>query len=188
MGKREVGELGIIDLLVSVMIAEFASMAIENYSRPLVETLVPTLVVVLLQLGLAFFSMKNSKVRKLVDANPSFIINEGKINFKEMEKQRYNLDDLLTQMRDKGIKSIDEIEYAILENSGKLSVFLNDNKKIYPMPLILDGEIQYETLSSIKKNKIWLLELLKSQGTTLDKVFYAFYKNNKCFIIKRNVE
>lgn len=186
MGKREIGELGITDLLVSVLIAEFASVSIENYKDPIILTLVPTLIIVLLQIILSYFSMKSFKFRGLIDSKPSLIIKDGNINFKEMEKQRYNLDDLLTQIRDKGIKSLDEIEYAILENNGKLSTFLYDNKNIYPMPLILDGIIQYDTLSSIGKNKLWLMKLLKKENTSLDKVFYAFYKNSKCFIIKKN--
>ncbi len=186
MGKREIGELGITDLLVSVLIAEFASVAIENYKDPLILTLIPTIIIVLLQIILAFFSMKSFKLRGLIDSKPSLIIKDGNINFKEMERQRYNLDDLLTQIRDKGIKSLDEIEYAVLENNGKLSTFIYDNKNIYPMPLILDGIIQYDTLNNINKTKRWLMEILKEEKTSLEKVFYAFYKNNKCFIIKRN--
>ena len=110
----------------------------------------------------------------------------GNINFKEMEKQRYNLEDLLTQVRDKGIKSLDEVEYAILENNGKLSIFLKDDKNVYPMPLIIDGVINYQTLVDIKKDKLWLMKMLKNEHTSLEQVFYAFYKNNKCFIIKKN--
>ena len=72
----------------------------------------------------------------------------------------------------------------VLENNGKLSTFLYDNKNLYPMPLIIDGLIQYETLADINKSKEWLYKILKNEKTELDKVFYAFYKNNKCFIIK----
>ena len=186
MGKREIGELGVNDLLVSVLFAEFATLAIEKYTEPLLATLIPTMIIVLLQVVISYLSLKSTKFRELIDSKPSLIIKEGKINFKEMERQRYGLEDLLTQIRDKGIKSIDEIEYAILENNGKLSIFLYDDKKIYPMPLILDGKIQYDTLVDINKNKEWLLKLLKNEKTELDKVFYAFYKNNKCFIIKKN--
>jgi uncharacterized membrane protein YcaP (DUF421 family) len=187
IGKREIGELGITDLVVSVLIAEFATIAIENYNDPLIVTLVPTCIIVLLQLISARLSMKSSKFKFLLDPKPSLIIKDGNINFREMERQRYNIDDLLTQIRDKGIKSLDEIEYAILESNGKLSTFLYDNKNIYPMPLILDGVIQYETLNSIGKNKLWLMNILKEEKASLDKVFYAFYKNNKCFIIRKNL-
>lgn len=186
MGKREIGELGVNDLLVSVLFAEFATLAIEKYTEPLLKTLIPTLIIVLLQVFISYISLKNTKIRELIDSKPSLIIKEGKINFKEMERQRYGIEDLLTQIRDKGIKSLDEIEYAILENNGKLSTFLYDNKDVYPMPLILDGKIQYETLADINKSKDWLYNILKDKDTNLNNVFYAFYKNNKCFIIKKN--
>ena len=186
MGKREIGELGVNDLLVSVLFAQFATLAIEKYTEPLIVTLVPTAIIVGLQVFISFLSLKSTKFRELVDSKPSLIIKDGKINFKEMERQRYGLEDLLTQIRDKGIKSLDEIEYAILENNGKLSTFLYDNKNLYPMPLILDGEIQYETLVDINKSKEWLYKMLKNENVDLKCVFYAFYKNNKCFIIKKN--
>lgn len=185
MGKREVGELGINDLLVSVLFAEFATLAIEKYNEPLIVTLIPVGIIVGLEVLISYLSLKNTKFRELIDSKPSLIIKDGKINFKEMERQRYGIEDLLTQIRDKGIKSLDEIEYAILENNGKLSTFLYDNKNLYPMPLIIDGIIQYETLADINKSKEWLYKLLKNEKTELDKVFYAFYKNNKCFIIKK---
>lgn len=186
MGKREIGELGVNDLLVSVLFAQFATLAIENYEDPLIQTLIPTIIIVLLEVVVSFLSLKSIKFRTLVDSSPSVIIKDGKINFKEMERQRYSLEDLLTQVRDRGIKSLDEIEYAILENNGKLSTFLFDDKNIYPMPLILDGEIQYDTLVNINKTKEWLLKVLKQEKTNLKNVFYAFYKNNRCFIIKKD--
>lgn len=188
MGKREIGELGITDIVVSVLIAEFATISIENYKDSIFVTLVPVLIIVALQIISAYFSMKSFKFRTFIDSKPSLIIKDGIINFKEMERQRYNLDDLLTQIRDKGIKSLDEIEYAILENNGRLSTFTYDNKNIYPLPLILDGVIQYDTLNNINKNKMWLMKILKNENANLNKVFYAFYKNNKCYIIKKNID
>lgn len=185
MGKREIGELGMNDLLVSVLFAEFATLAIEKYNEPLLKTIIPTLIIVILQVSISYFSLKNPKFREIIDLKPSLIIKDGLINFKEMEKQRYGIEDLLTQVRDKGIKSLDEIEYAILENNGKLSIFLYDNKKIYPMPLIIDGKIQYDTLAYLNKTKNWIYNILKKENTELKNVFYAFYKNNKCFIIKK---
>ena len=186
MGKREIGELGVNDLLVSVLFAEFATLAISNYKEPLLVTLIPTLIIVFLQVIVSFLSLKSIKIRNFVDSSPALIMKNGNINFKEMEKQRYNLEDLLTQVRDKGIKSLDEVEYAILENNGKLSIFLKDDKNVYPMPLIIDGVINYQTLVDIKKDKLWLMKMLKNEHTSLEQVFYAFYKNNKCFIIKKN--
>ena len=103
-----------------------------------------------------------------------------------MLKQRYNLDDLLTQLRSQGIRSIEEVDYAILETSGKLSVFEKENKKIgdYPLPVILDGKVQEDVLIQIKKSKEWLNQKLEEEQVASQDVFYAFYRNQQLFLIK----
>lgn len=188
MGKREVGELGIVDLIVSVLIAELAAISIENYKQDLLLSLLPLLLLVVLQILIAKVSLKSSKIRTILDGNPSVIIDNGKVNFKEMIKQRYNLEDLLTQLRAREVKSIEEVEYAILETSGKLSVFRKAavTNGPYPLPIILDGKIQQDTLKSLKKNEAWLNSLLKTKKVKLDDVFYAFYKDKQLFIIKNS--
>ena len=185
MGKREVGELSIMDLIVSILIAELAAISIDKYKSNLLITIIPICVLVLVQIVIAKISLKNPNVREKIEGVPSVIVNRGKINFKEMLKQRYNLDDLLTQLREKGIRSIDEVDYAILETSGKLSVFEKGNNKNYPLPVILDGEIDYETLTQIKKDEQWLDKVLKERNLVLDNVFYAFYKDKNLFIIEK---
>ncbi len=188
MGKREVGELGIIDLIVSILIAELAAISIEKYNTSIFQMLLPIALLVLLQIVFAKISLKSSKLRSLLDGDASVIIDNGKVNFKEMIKQRYNLEDLLTQLRARKVKSIEEVEYAILETSGKLSVFTKDayNSGPYPLPLILDGKVQKMTLKHLKKKEKWLNELLESKKVKLDDVFYAFYKDNQLFIIKNS--
>lgn len=184
MGKREVGELSIMDLIVSILIAELAAMAIDKYKSNLLITIVPILALVIVQIIVAKVSLKSPKTREKIEGEPSVIINRGKVNFEEMLKQRYNLDDLLTQLREKSIKSIEEVDYAILETSGKLSVFVKNDDRDYPLPVILDGEVQEETLIQIGKNKKWLIKSLDENHTKIEKVFYAFYKNHDLFIIK----
>lgn len=188
MGKREVGELGIIDLIVSILIAELAAISIEKYDTSVFLMLLPIACLVILQIILAKVSLKSDKVRSMLDGDASMIIDNGKVNFKEMIKQRYNLEDLLTQLRARNVKSIEEVEYAILETSGKLSVFTKDanNSGPYPLPLILDGKIQMATLKRLKKKEKWLNELLAAKKVELDDVFYAFYKDNQLFIIKNS--
>ena len=105
-----------------------------------------------------------------------------------MIKQRYSLDDLLSQLRDKQIRTIEEVDYAILETGGKLSIFVKDDKdkKIFPLPLILDGEIEVDNLKYINKDKKWLLKILDNKKVLISNVFYAFYKNGDVFVIKKN--
>lgn len=188
MGKREIGQLGIIDLIVSILIAELVAISIENINDSLLLTVVPIALLVILELVLAFIAVKSRKFRTLFGGKPSLIICNGKLNYSEITKQRYNMDDLLMSLRQKEVKSLEEVEYAFLEPNGKLSIFKYNPFKIrsaYPMPLVLDGQIQTSTLRNIKKSKIWLESKLMSKKLDVKDVFYAFYKNKKIYIVKR---
>lgn len=188
MGKREVGQLGTFDLVVFILIAELVAMAIEHKSNFLFN-LIPVIVLVILQILISKLSLKYIKFRRFIDGKPVIIIKKGIIDFKNMVEQRYTLDDLLLQLREKDIRSIDEVDYAILEINGKLSVFKKDDKKdknTYPMPIILDGKVQFNNLYDIGKSKRWLLNTLIDKGIKVEDVFYAFSKNNDLFIIKNN--
>ena len=188
MGKREVGQLGIVDLIVSILIAELAAMSIDNRDENIFLSIIPIIALVAIQIGMSYISLKNAKVRDAFDGTPSVMINRGIVNFKEMVKQRYNIDDLLTQLREQGIRSIEEVDYAILESSGKLSVFTKHNGRFgdYPLPLILDGVIQSETLTQIKKTENWINQTLKDEHVELENVFYAFYKDKSLYVIKQS--
>lgn len=187
MGKREVGQLGIVDLIVSILIAELAAISIDNRTESIFLSIIPIVVLVLIQMGMAYYSLKNQKVRDAFDGTPSVMINRGKINFKEMVKQRYNIDDLLTQLREQHVKSIEEVDYAILETSGKLSVFKKKDNRFgdYPLPLILDGKIQEDTLKQIQKTEKWLQKTLTEEKVNIEDIFYAFYQEKNIFIIKK---
>lgn len=187
MGKREVGQLGIIDLIVSILIAELVVISIENYDKSMIVSLVPIVTLTFLQIILAYLTLRKPKFRNFLDGNPSVIIKNGKVNYKEMMRQKYNLDDLLVQMREKGYRSIEEIEYAILENNGTLSVFNNKKEKTpLPLPLILDSNIQEDTLKLLGKKQEWVYDILRRKNITLEEVFYAFYKDRNIFIIKKS--
>lgn len=188
MGKRELGELSLVDFVISTVLSQIIAISIENYKEPLLFTLAPLIVLVLLQVFLAYLSLKNKKIRTFLDGTESLIINKGKLNKNEMKKQRYSLDDLLSQLRDKDIRTIDEVDYAVLETGGKLSVFKKDDKErtVFPLPLILDGEIEYKNLEYINKDEYWLLDILKEKKTDLEDVFYSFLRGRDVFIIKKN--
>lgn len=188
MGKREIGQLGVIDLIVSILIAELVAISIEETESPIYLTIVPIAMLVILEVVFAFISIKSRRFRTIFDGKPSLIICNGKINYKEMIKQRYSLDDLLVSLRQKGIKDIDTVEYAFLEPNGKLSIFKYNLFKIkssYPMALILDGFIQKGALKQIRKTESWLKEELASKNLVPNDIFYAFYKNKKIYIIKK---
>ncbi len=188
MGKREVGQLGVIDLIVSILVAELAAMSIDKREDSIFISIIPIVALGLIQIGLSYVSLKNKKIRDVFDGSPSIIVSKGKINFKEMVKQRYNLDDLLTQIRDKNVKSIEEIDYAILESSGKLSVFKKNDHKFddLPLPLILDGELDKSVLKKINKDKVWLDKLLLEEKLEVKDIFYAYFRENNLYIIRKS--
>ena len=189
MGKREIGQLGIIDLIVSILMAELVAISIENIDKSLWQTIIPLTLLGILEIVLAFISIKSRTFRTFFGGKPALIICNGKVNYKEMVRQRYSMDDLLLSMRQKSIHDIGQIEYAFLEPNGKLSIFeykpflLHSS---YPMPLILDGEINKKTLNFIKKDHLWLEEELAKKNLGVKDVFYAFYKKKKIYIIKKS--
>ena len=184
MGKKEVGKLGIIDLIVSILIAELAAMSIENLDSSIMLSVVPIATLVLIQVTLSFITLKSNNIRNLLDGKPVVIIKKGKLQFKNMSEIRYSLDDLLSQLREQQIKSIEEVDYAVLENNGKLSVF--ENCSDYPLPLIVDGSVDYAVLKELNKDEKWLIGVLNKNKINLSDVFYAFYKKNKTYIIKKS--
>ena len=189
MGKREIGQLGIIDLIISILIAELTAISIENYNDSLLYTIIPISILVLIEITLAHLSLKYKSLRLLLDGKPSLIIEKGKVNYKEMVNLRYSIDDLLMQLRQNSIKSIEDIEYAFLEHNGKLSIFPYNKFKIkgdYPMPLIVDGQIIKHTLKKIKKDIYWIYNILNKRKIDLDEVFYAIYNNKTLYIIKKD--
>ncbi|WP_405117113.1 DUF421 domain-containing protein [Paenibacillus sp. FSL K6-1217] len=122
MGKREIGKLSVFDLTISIMIAEIAVFVIEDIERPIYDGVVPMATLVLIQVIVAQLSLKSRKLRLLVDGRPSILISDGKIHRGEMRRQRYNIDDLLLQLRGQNIVSPADVEFAILETSGQLTV------------------------------------------------------------------
>lgn len=189
MGKREIGELSIQDFVVSILMAELAAICIEKFNDPIGYTLFPIILLCILELIFGFVSLKNNKIKDIMEGKPVLIINKGKICYKEMIKQRYTMDDLLLELRNKEIKNIKDVEYAILENNGNLNVFQYDklvDNEYYPFPLILDGVIQYDTLDNINKTDEWLIKYLNKRNIFLDEIFYAFYKGGKIYIISKD--
>lgn len=181
MGKREVGELSLLDLVVFVLIAEVAALAIEDLERSFLLGLLPIFLLFIIQYLNAVFILKNKPLRDLVDGDPTIVIRNGRIVEQEMKRQHYNLDDLFQQLREQGISSVRSIQYAYLEPSGKLSVFLDDEPFI--LPLIVDGFVDEKHLKLIQKDRDWLFnELAKQQIYDVQQVFYACYENNMLFV------
>jgi uncharacterized membrane protein YcaP (DUF421 family) len=191
MGKREIGKLSLFDLVISIMIAEIAVFVLEDVKKPLMSGILPMGTLVLIQVVIAYITLKSRTIRVLFDGKPSVLINKGMINRNEMKKHRYNLDDLMLQLRQNKIMNVADVEFAILEPSGKLSVVEKDkneketgpevtklNNKIryegLPLPLIMDGKVQDDNLEKIGQTRFWLKNQLQENGARdFKEIFYC---------------
>lgn len=173
MGKREVGELSVIDVVVFVIMAEVVAFALESPDKNLFLSIIPILILLAIQLISSYISLKSKKFRDLVDGDPTVIIRHGEIIEEEMRRQRYNLDDLFQQLREQQVGSIRDVTFAFLEPSGNLSVFTKEETQPV-LALISDGVIQNTHVEIIGKTEDWLRKELKSQGVNkIEEIFYC---------------
>lgn len=193
MGKREIGELSLLDLVVFIMIADIAVIGIENYDKKVLNAILPIAVLFFVQMTFAYASLKIPFLRKAIDGEPTILIHNGLINQKAMKKLRYNLEDLLMQLRENGVRKISEVEFGIVEASGKLSVYeftenaaSNQPKPAPIMTLIQDGRVITNNLTGIGKSEDWLREELKKHGhPDINGVFLCTLEDERLRIFRK---
>lgn len=175
MGKREIGKLSMFDLVISIMIAEIGVFVLEDLKKPIIEGLLPMFTLVIIQIIMAYITLKNRKLRLWFDGKPSYLIEGGKINREEMKRQKYTIDDLLLQLRENQVRSVADVEFAVLETTGKLSVIKKDESVAgIPLLLIMDGDVIEEHLDRLHKDRAWLKEQIQKHGANdFDEVFYC---------------
>ncbi len=189
MGKREIGQLSSIDFVVAIVVAELATLPITDINFPLLQSLIPITLLTALQVITSLLCLKSNTFRQFLYGKPNILISKGEMQIKEMRKARYNIDDLLTQLRQRDVFDISEVEYAVLETSGDLTVILKKAKRaltkedLYPtayppeaMPLTLitDGIINKKGLHEAHLSEIWLWDKLRENGISEAKeVFFA---------------
>jgi len=180
MGKREIGQLQPFELVVILMISELAAVPSENVGVPLLSGIIPILVLLSASLTFAYISLKSEKARDIICGKPSILIDRGKISEKELRKNCYNISDLLEELRLNNIPNIADVEFAILENNGQISVFPKVQKRPtipedfnltpqyegLPLTIIMDGKLKKNHLEQSKKDLDWLKSELEKQKIT----------------------
>ena len=180
MGKRQVGELEPSELVVSLVIADLASVPMQDYGIPLLTGLIPIFVLLSLTMILSVLTMKNIRLRALLCGNPSIIIRSGKIDYLEMRRNRMTVDELLEDLRAKGVTDPSQVNYAVLETNGQLSVLpfasqkpptacqlgVNTQEQELPTILISDGRLLAENLTQLGYDDAWLQKQLKEKHCT----------------------
>lgn len=180
LGKRQIAQLQPFELVVLLMISELAAIPSENAGIPLLNGIIPILALLLAELTLSYLSLKSEKARALLCGTPTIVIDKGRILEHELKNMRYNLSDLLEQLRVKNVPNIADVEYGILETNGELSVILKAAKRPaiptdfqiippyegLPLTLIMDGIPNPENIRKAKVDIPWLEGEIKKQNLT----------------------
>lgn len=202
MGKRQIGELQPSELVVAIMISDLASVPMQTIDTPLVAGIIPVLTLISAEIIMSYITLKNRWLRHFVTGEPSIIIYDGHINEKEMEKLRFNINDLIEELRTNNYPNIADIEVAVLETNGQISIIpkayaraatvkdmniKNPDKEGLVFLLISDGELNQKELNRSGKSEIWLSGELKKQGIkNVSEVFIASLDlQGKLFVQKK---
>lgn len=200
MGKRQIGELQPFELVIAIMLSELAAVPMQDPGIPLINGIIPILTLMLLEILISFLTLKFQFLRKITCGTPSILIKQGKIDENEMRNQRFNLNDLIEELRMAGYIDFEDVEYAILETGGKLSIIpkagkspalkedLNISKAEpkLPLSLILDGILNEKNLKAAGYTRQWIISKLKENNIKdVKDVFIAIIDSKGDLIIQR---
>ncbi len=190
MGKREVGELSVFDIVIYFVMSELLAISISNEDESILKSLVPIFTLAFLQILISWLILKSKRIRTIFDGGISILIHNGHINQEVMRKERYNIDDLMSQIRSKDLCSPDEVGFAILETNGQLSILPKNKCKVkHPNPLISDGTVDKKALADLSLDEEWLQKALLKEGVRkFSDVFLCIYQKNGLFVIKKEIK
>ncbi len=170
MGKREIGQLQPFELAISIMIADLATIPMAEIGIPITNGIVPILGLLLMHLSISIINMKSIRAREIICGRPTILIYRGRIDEKALKKERFTVNELEERLRGNNVNNLGDVEYAILETSGQVSVILKPEKRntipedfqITPeyegiaYDLVVDGRVMNDNLKIIGKNYNWL--------------------------------
>ncbi len=170
MGKREIGQLQPFELAIAIMIADLASIPMTEVGIPIFNGIIPILGLLVMHLIISIINLKSMKAREIICGKPSILIYRGKIDEKTLKKERFTINELQERLRGNNVVNLGDVEYAILETSGEVTVIQKPEKRNtipedfqiqpeyegIPYDLVIDGKIMEKNLKMIGKNKEWL--------------------------------
>ena len=170
MGKREIGQLQPFELAISIMIADLASIPMADVGIPIFNGIIPIVALLVMHLVISNINLRSINVRKIICGKPSILVYRGKIDEKVLKDEKFTINELQERLRGNNVFNVADVEYAILETSGQITVIQKPNKRttipedfnIMPeyegmsYDLIVDGKVMYENLKSLGKDYTWL--------------------------------
>ena len=178
MGKRQIGELEVNELVSTLLISEIAAIPISDTSIPLFAAAIPIIFIVTLEILTSALKNKWNALKRAVEGEPTYIIYKGRLRQDELIKNRISINELLTEMRIQGIGSIGSVYYGILEQNGKLSLLTGEKESRLAHSLIIDGAIEQSTLTSLGLNNAWLDKTLMQYNLPLSDVLLLTVDDN----------
>ena len=192
MGKRQIGELEPSELVLTMMISDLAAVPMQDFGIPLLSGLLPILTLLALSLLLSQLSLRSLRLRALICGTPTVLIRGGKLQQDAMRKNRFTIDELMEELREQGVTRIEDVKYAVLENSGQLSVLpwakakpptaedlgLTLEEDALPTVLINDGRVLRNNLRLCGRDEVWLQKILKQEHCTTKEVFLLTVDEN----------
>ncbi len=188
LGKRQIGELEANELVSTLLISEIASGAIGDADAPLINTLVPIILICCIEVIAAWLKNKNTKLKRVMEGEPIYLIYKGKLKQKVLLENRISINEVLTEMRTQGIGDIKDIRYGILEQNGKLSLLKSDHGGGIAHTLVIDGRTDEKTLKELGYSDEWLRERLKERRIKKDEIFLFTLDDDGAFNIIRKEE
>jgi len=201
MGRKQISQLTYFDYIVGISIGSIAGEAAVNKSVEIVDIIISIAIWSVLTILISEITLKNIKLRLLIDSEPLLIIDKGKVIYKNMKKARYNMGDLLMQLRNKDVFYITDVEIAILEPDGKLSVLKKSEQTIVTVgdmnikksktgmmvDIVLDGNIISSHLSLIQKDEKWVMSQLKARNINniKDVIFAGVQPDEQFYIVTK---
>ncbi|NLJ16744.1 MAG: DUF421 domain-containing protein [Clostridiales bacterium] len=176
MGKRQLGELQPSELVVTILISNIASLPLENLSAPMLAGVIPVLTLVCLDVFMSGFMLKFHRFRRFVSGNPIILISHGKVNQKQLRSLRYTIDELFEAMRESSIYDLNDVQYAIVENNGKINFYEKQQQgstdNLNPPEIIIrDGVIDHKGLIECGLNTNWLEKTVKENKLKVNDIF-----------------
>ena len=193
MGKRQIGELDISDLVTTFLISEIASLPITDTSIPVAFAIIPMIVLLTFEVSSSWFLSRFPFLKNFFSARPATLISNGEINQKEMLKSRLSLDELIGELRQSGVSDISEVKYAILEQNGKITVIQNASAKPVSAEqmnievcdngidhiIISDGFVNKYSLKLLGIGEDELCRILASKNITKKEVYLMLIDDSK---------
>ena len=170
MGKRQIGELETGELISTLLISEVASLPIDNPDIPLSSAIFPILLIISIEIIISFIKNKSSALKRIVDGEPSFVIYKGRLRQDVLRENRLSINEMLSELRVLGVGDISEVEYALLEQNGKLSV-LRRAEDNYAHAIVIDKEVNERALKSLGYDRRWLDARLTERHVKLKEIF-----------------